>query len=80
MWSSLEDRPESGVVDVTFELEFVGDIEGFASDASGLLKVVKFRVEADANWPSNKIRHVFGPLETFKAIIDNGPEFIWLFM
>lgn len=69
--------PSRAGENVTFELEFVGDIEGFASDTSGLLKVVKYRVEADANWPSNKIRHVFGPLETFKAIIENGPEFIF---
>ena len=60
---------------VTFELEFDGDIEGYASDTSGMLEVVKYRVEADADWPSNKIRHVFGPRETFKAIIENGPSF-----
>ena len=36
---------------------------------------MKYRVEADANWPSNKVRHFFGPLETFKAIIENGPKF-----
>ena len=29
------------------------------------LRVVKLRVEADANFPSNKVRHVFGPYETF---------------
>ena len=62
---------------VSFTLEFVGDIAGYASDASGLLEIVKYRVEADANWPSNKVRHVFGPLETFRAIIENGPEFIF---
>ena len=60
---------------VMFTLEFMGDEDVCASDASGLMDIVKYRVEADANWPSNKIRHVFGPLETFKAIIDNGPEF-----
>ena len=60
---------------VSFLLEFVGDIAGYASDASGLMDIVKYRVVADANWPSNKIRHVFGPMETFKAIIDNGPKF-----
>jgi hypothetical protein len=52
---------------VTFELVFDGDVEGYDSDTSGLLEVVKYRVEADATWPSNKIRHVFGPQETFKA-------------
>ena len=27
--------------------------------------VVKIRVEAEADWPSNKVRHVFGPKERF---------------
>ena len=67
--------PSRAGEDVTFELVFMGDIEGYAADASGLLEVVKYRVEADAAWPSNKIRHVFGPLETFKAILENGPKF-----
>jgi len=60
---------------VTFELVFDGDVEGYDSDTSGLLEVVKYRVEADANWPSNKVRHFFGPLETFKAILENGTKF-----
>ena len=67
--------PSRAGEDVTFELVFMGDIEGYAADTSGLLEVVKYRVEADANWPSNKVRHFFGPLETFKAIIENGPKF-----
>ena len=29
--------------------------------------VVKIRVEADAAWPSNKVRHVFGPLERYNV-------------
>ena len=53
----------------------MGDIEGYASDTSGLLEVVRYRVEADAAWPSNKIRHVFGPRETFKAIVEDGTKF-----
>ena len=60
---------------VTFELVFDGDVEGYDSDTSGLLEVVKYRVEADATWPSNKIRHVFGPQETFKAIVEDGTKF-----
>ena len=67
--------PSRAGEDVTFELVFDGDIEGYASDTSGLLEVVKYRVEADANWPSNKVRHFFGPLEPFKAILENGTKF-----
>ncbi|MBR4257415.1 MAG: hypothetical protein IKQ17_00120, partial [Kiritimatiellae bacterium] len=54
---------------VEFCLEFEGDEGYYDCDWSGTLDVVKYRVEADANWPSNKVRHFFGPLETFKAII-----------
>ena len=60
---------------VEFCLEFEGDEDYYDCDWSGTLDVVKYRVEADANWPSNKVRHFFGPLETFKAIIENGPKF-----
>ena len=35
------------------------------------IDVVKIRVEAEADWPSNKVRHVFGPGET--AIITQEP-------
>ena len=62
---------------MAFTLEFDGEDGDYDSDSSGLLEVVRYRVEADADWPSNKIRHVFGPQETFKAIIENGPEFIF---
>ena len=30
--------------------------------------VVKIRVEAEADWPSNKVRHVFGPKELFEIL------------
>ena len=60
---------------VEFCLEFEGDEDYYDCDWSGTLDVVKYRVEADANWPSNKVRHFFGPLETFKAKIENGPSF-----
>ena len=60
---------------VEFCLEFDGYHGSYECDWSGTRDVVKYRVVADANWPSNKIRHVFGPQETFKAIIENGPKF-----
>ena len=53
-----------------FSLEFDGYDGGYASDSSGLLEVVRYRVEAKADWPSNKVRHVFGPQETFKVYIE----------
>ena len=31
------------------------------------IDVVKIRVEAEADWPSNKVRHVFGPGERFSV-------------
>ena len=36
------------------------------------IDVVKIRVEAEADWPSNKVRHVFGPGERF-AIVSSKP-------
>ena len=60
---------------VRFTLEFDGEDGDYDSDSSGLLEVVRYRVEADADWPSNKVRHVFGPQETFWVIIDDETEF-----
>ena len=67
--------PSRAGEDVTFYLEFNGFDHEYAVDTSGLMEIVRYRVEADAAWPSNKIRHVFGPLETFKAILENGTKF-----
>ena len=58
---------------VTFTLVFDGEDGDYDSDSSGLLEVVRYRVVADALWPSNRVRHVFGPLETFKVYIEGGP-------
>lgn len=32
------------------------------------MRVVKIKVEALADWPSNKVRHVFGPKESFRIV------------
>ena len=56
--------------------QFFSDDGGdYDSDSSGMLDVVRYRVRADALWPSNRVRHVFGPQETFKVIIENGQTF-----
>jgi len=60
---------------VGFTLEFDGDDGEYCIDSSGPLEVVRYCVRADALWPSNRVRHVFGPLETFKAIVEGGPTF-----
>ena len=39
------------------------------------IDVVKIRVEAEADWPSNKVRHVFGPGERF-SIVSTGMIFL----
>ena len=36
------------------------------------IDVVKIRVEAEADWPSNKVRHVFGPGERFSVFSEAG--------
>ena len=44
---------------------FTPDEGGAFLSRTVALQVVKVRVEADADWPSNKVRHVFGPREQF---------------
>ena len=48
-----------------YRLSFVPD-EGERCESLAGVRVVKILVEADADWPSNKVRHVFGPGERFK--------------
>ena len=67
--------PDRAGEPVWFSLEFDGYDGGYASDSSGVLDVVRYCVKADALWPSNRVRHVFGPLETFKVILENGTKF-----
>ena len=65
LFASCTDTTQTGHVgDFTFT--FTPD----ASTAATLVRtvgvdVVKIRVEAEADWPSNKVRHVFGPKERF---------------
>ena len=67
--------PDRAGEPVWLSLVFDGEDGDYCSDSSGLLEVVRYRVEAKANWPSNRVRHVFGPLEKFMATIENGPSF-----
>ena len=60
---------------VEFMLEFDGEDGDYDCDYSGLLEVVRYRVEAKADWPSNKVRHVFGPTEKLDAVVENGQKF-----
>lgn len=50
----------------TFTFSFTPEDEGVSLSDTASLQVVKIKVEADADWPSNKVRHVFGPRERFK--------------
>ena len=71
----VNNDPSRAGESVWLSLEFDGNGGDYCSDSSGLLEVVRYCVRADALWPSNRVRHVFGPLETFKAILDNGTKF-----
>lgn len=51
-----------------YRLRFIPD-EGAEHESSADVRIVKIRVEADADWPSNKVRHVFGPKEEFSISI-----------
>lgn len=49
----------------TITFTFTPDQGAFSITRSVPLSAVKLRVEALADWPSNKVRHVFGPKERF---------------
>ena len=48
-----------------FTLRYIPEGEGFVITRTASLQAVKIRVEAEASWPSNRVRHVFGPKERF---------------
>ena len=54
----------------TFAFTFMPDGGGAVVARTVGVDVVKIRIAAEADWPSNKVRHVFGPKERF-AIITN---------
>lgn len=56
--------PNPGTIG-TFAFSFTPEDEGTSLTNTLSLQVVKIKVEADADWPSNKVRHVFGPKERF---------------
>ena len=65
LFASCTDTTQTGHVG-----DFVFTFTPDAPTAATLVRtvgvdVVKIRVEAEADWPSNKVRHVFGPKERF---------------
>ena len=55
---------ESGV----FTFTFIPDTENFQLVRTASVQVVRMSIEAEADWPSNKVRHVFGPKERFSIM------------
>ena len=49
----------------TFTFSFTPEDGGAPLTNMLSLQVIKIKVEAEADWPSNKVRHVFGPKERF---------------
>ena len=49
----------------TFTFSFTPENGGVPLTNTLSLQVIKIKVEAEADWPSNKVRHVFGPKERF---------------
>ena len=47
-----------------YTLKFIPD-NGPELVSRANIRIVKIRVEAESDWPSNKVRHVFGPKEKF---------------
>ena len=56
----------------TFTFSFTPDDGGASLTNAVSLQFVKIKVEAEADWPSNKVRHVFGPRERFR--ITSSPQ------
>ena len=54
----------------TVTFTFTPDDGGATLSRTIPLQVVKIRVEAVADWPSNKVRHVFGPMEQFRIVCE----------
>ena len=55
----------------TFSFSFTPDEGGSPVVRTVPLHIVKVRVEALADWPSNKVRHVFGPKEQFSIVMSS---------
>jgi len=60
----------------TVTFTFTPDDGGATLSRTIPLQVVKIRVEAVADWPSNKVRHVFGVNERFRVIADPGGQIL----
>lgn len=56
----------------TFSFSFTPDEGGSPVVRTVPLQIVKVRVEALADWPSNRVRHVFGVNERFKVFAEPG--------
>ena len=73
MWLFIRSPDTSGRAGiVTFK--FTPDGGGPILTQTVPLQVVKIRVEAEALWPSNRVRHVFGPKERFT--ITSNPQVV----
>ena len=61
---------EAGV----FTFTFIPDTENFLLVRTASVQVVRMSIEAEADWPSNKVRHVFGPKERFSIATNSQME------
>ena len=60
---------EAGTV-AKLTLAFEPDVGGAAVEETAEIRAYELRVEAAAEWPSNRVRHVFGPLEEAELSIE----------
>lgn len=65
----LSQVPEN-VHEVEFASRFTPSEGDVSFDCQTTLRMVKLMLEADAPWPGNRSRHVFGPCETVTARIE----------
>ena len=60
--------PSTNVEDIVVHAEYTENGTGATDSKDEKITAVKVRVEATASFPSNKVRHVFGPYEEFNIV------------
>ena len=60
--------PSTNVEDIVVHAEYTENGTGSTGSTDEKITAVKVKVEATASFPSNKVRHVFGPNEIFNIV------------
>ena len=64
--------PSTNVEDIVVHAEYTENGTGATDSKDEKITAVKVKVEATASFPSNKVRHVFGPNEEYQIVTQPG--------